>query len=226
LADIHIFYAERAPPLQCPVIDWPFPRVSQNLMSAQILLQGKILGIEPFVASGGATVSEELFAGRSQWLTLISEVLPRALLAELGLSRILLGTSGGGQFLLVLPGEARGAAEQFLNAAAQQMAALSTGHLKLLWSVTENLGDWSVVRKRLNEELLRKRSAPLAGVEANVFQPFAPQAESTGSEADRYFSTELGLKVREASLIGWSPDAPAMVTPGAGKHTWAISSNL
>ncbi len=226
LADMQIFYAGRAPPPQCPVIDWPFPRVSQNLMSEQILLQGKILGIEPFVASGDATVPEELFAGRSQWLTLISEVLPRALLAELGLSRILLGTSGGGQFLLVLPGEARGAAEQFLGAAAQQMGALSTGHLKLLWSVTENLGDWSVVRKRLNEELLRKRSAPLAGVEAGVFQPFAPQAESTGSEADRYFSTALGLKVREASLIGWSPGAPAMVTPGAGKHTWAISSNL
>ena len=195
-------------------------------MSEQILLQGKILGIEPFLASGGANASEELFSGRSQWLTLISEVLPRALLAELGLSRILLGTSGGGQFLVVLPGEARGAAEQFLNAAAQQMADLSASNLKLLWSVTENLGDWSVVRKRLNEELLKKRSAPLAGVGAQAFQPFAPAADSVASEADRYFSTELGLRIREASQIGWSPEAPAMVRPGTGKHTWAISSNL
>jgi len=37
----------------------------------------------------------------------------RALLAELGLARILLGSCGGGQFLVVLPGEARGAAEAF-----------------------------------------------------------------------------------------------------------------
>jgi CRISPR-associated protein Csm1 len=226
LADMQIFYAGCAPRPQCPVIDWPFPRVSQNLMSEQILLQGKILGIEPFLASGGATVTEELFAGRSQWLTLISEVLPRALLAELGLSRILLGTSGGGQFLVVLPGEARGAAEQFLSAAAQQMAELSAANLRLLWSVTENLGDWSVVRKRLNEEQLRKRSVPLAGVGSQAFQPFAPVADSASSEPDRYFSTELGLKIREASLIGWSPEAPAMVMPGSGKHTWAISSNL
>ena len=80
-------------------------------MSEQILLQGKILGIEPFLVSAGplGPADEELFAGRSQWLSLISEVLPRALLAELGLSRVLLGASGGGQFLLVLPGEARDA---------------------------------------------------------------------------------------------------------------------
>jgi len=196
-------------------------------MSAQILLQGRILGIESFLRSGSAAgpAAEELFAGRSQWLTLISEVLPRALLAELGLSRILLGTSGGGQFLLVLPGEARGAAELFLGAAAQQIAALGSGHLKLLWSVTENLGDWSVVRKRMNEELLRKRSTPLAGIGLAGFQPFQP-AETAGSESDRYFSTALGLKVREASTIGWSPESPAMVTPGSGKHTWSLSSNL
>jgi len=33
----------------------------------------------------------------------LSEVLPRALLAELGLSKMLLGSSGGEQFLVVLP---------------------------------------------------------------------------------------------------------------------------
>src|SRR5713101_4001828 len=79
-------------------------------MSEQILLQGKILGVEPFLVSQGTTGldDEDLFIGRSQWLTLVSEVLPRALLAELGLSKILLGSSGGAQFLLVLPGEARG----------------------------------------------------------------------------------------------------------------------
>src|SRR2546423_12301245 len=197
-------------------------------MSEQILLQGKFLGIEPFLVSGGAhpAANEELLAGRSQWLTLISEVLPRALLAELGLARILLGSSGGGQFLLVLPGEARPAAEQLLGAAARQISEFSNGHLKLLWSVTENLGDWSVVRNRLNEELLRKRNTPLIEVREAAFKPFVPLPESAASDSDRYFQTELGLKVREASTVGWSPESPALVTPGAGKHTWAVSSNL
>src|SRR6267142_1232239 len=118
-------------------------------MSEQILLQGKILGIETFLVSGGArpAAHEELLAGRSQWLTLISEVLPRALLAELGLARILLGSSGGGQFLLVLPGEARQAAEDFLTNAAADMARLSSGAVKLVWAMTDNLGDWAIIRR-------------------------------------------------------------------------------
>src|ERR1700682_2265840 len=163
-------------------------------MSEQILLQGKFLGIEPFLVSGGAhpAANEELLAGRSQWLTLISEVLPRALLAELGLARVLLGSSGGGQFLLVLPGEARPAAEQLLAAAARQISEFSHSQLKLLWSFTENLGDWSVVRKRLNEELLRKRNTPLVDTGSEVFRPFVPPSELSNSAADRYFSDELG----------------------------------
>src|ERR1700691_4037227 len=108
-------------------------------MSEQILLQGKILGIEEFLLSrpGGATPArsngEELLAGRSQWITLLCEVLPRALLAEFGLARVLLGSSGGGQLLLVLPGESRVAAEEFLNGAARQLGELSGGYRSLLW---------------------------------------------------------------------------------------------
>src|SRR5436189_6447319 len=133
-------------------------------MSEQILLQGKILGTEEFllaVPSEGRPVrsgGEELLAGKSQWISLLCEVLPRALLSELGLARILLGSSGGGQFLVVLPDTARPAAEEFLQGARRHAAELSRGHVQLLWSFTENLGDWSVVRKRLNEELHRRRS--------------------------------------------------------------------
>src|SRR5947199_10062393 len=93
-------------------------------MPEQILLQGKILGTEEFLLAGSAegrsarSAGEDLLAGRSQWITLLCEVLPRALLAELGLARILLGSSGGGQFLLVLPGEGREPADAFLRAAA------------------------------------------------------------------------------------------------------------
>src|SRR5207253_4397823 len=118
-------------------------------MPEQILLQGKILGTEEFLLAGPAEgrpvrpAGEELLAGRSQWITLLCEVLPRALLAELGLARILLGSSGGGQFLLVLPGESREAADTFLAAAAGQIDALSGGIVKLIWAATDNLGDWA-----------------------------------------------------------------------------------
>jgi len=45
-------------------------------------------------------------------------------------------------------------------------------------------------------------------------------------DVDAYFSKELGLNVREASVVGWSPETPAMVHPGAGKHTWNLTTNL
>src|SRR5207253_2356533 len=114
-------------------------------MSEQILLQGKILGIEEFLLSpcGDDEDSPDVLAGRAQWISLFCEVLPRALLSELGLARILLGSSGGGQFLLVLPGEARGPAQEFLAAAARDADRLSAGRLGLVWGITENLGDWS-----------------------------------------------------------------------------------
>src|SRR5579863_3592650 len=72
-------------------------------MSVQILLQGKILGVEEFLLSGQP--AEPLFIGRLRWVSLLSEILPRALIAELGLSKMLLGSSGGEQFLAVLPEE-------------------------------------------------------------------------------------------------------------------------
>jgi CRISPR-associated protein Csm1 len=197
-------------------------------MPEQILLQGKILGTEDFLLASfaegrpGRSAGEELLAGRSQWISLLCEVLPRALLAELGLARILLGSSGGGQFLLVLPGESREAAEAFLSGAAREVGELSGGHVRLVWGITDNLGDWAVIRKRINEELRGKTDAPLAAG-ADVFQPF-PRASTT--EADAYFAKELGAKVREASRIGWSPEHPGKVTAGEGKHSWSLTSNL
>ena len=198
-------------------------------MPEQILLQGKILGTEEFLLAGSAegrsarSAGEDLLAGRSQWITLLSEVLPRALLAELGLARILLGSSGGGQFLIVLPGENREPAEQFLRAAAAQIASLSSGHVTLAWAVTDNLGDWSVIRRRLKDELDRKRDTPLSGLDGAAFQPFE---KASTAEADAYFAKELGARVREASNIGWSPEEPGKIIPGQGKHSWTLSSNL
>src|SRR5437016_10901399 len=144
-------------------------------MSVQILLQGRILGTEAFLLSGSG---DELdFAGRAQWLSLLSEVLPRAILAELGLAKILLGSSGGEQFLIVLPGEVRARAEEFFTSARSDIRRLSGGTLNLIWSVTENLGDWTVVRKRLTEEMQRKQGTPLASGDDSAFAGAAPDAE-------------------------------------------------
>jgi CRISPR-associated protein Csm1 len=198
-------------------------------MPEQILLQGKILGTEEFLLASYAegrsarSAGEDLLAGRSQWITLVCEVLPRALLAEMGLARILLGSSGGGQFLCVLPGEVRAAAETFLSAAARQISDLSGGIVRLIWGVTDNLGDWAVIRRRMNDDLERKRNAPLGDAGPAVFQPFARASQS---EADSYFANELGAKVREAARIGWSPENPGKVTPGEGKYTWNLSANI
>ena len=198
-------------------------------MPEQILLQGKILGTEEFLLATTAegrsarSAGEDLLAGRSQWITLLCEVLPRALLAELGLARILLGSSGGGQFLVVLPGEARESAETFLSAAAREIADLSSGYTKLIWAVTDNLGDWAVIRKRLNDALEGQRKAPAAGLGPAAFQPYT---QASHPAADSYFAKELGAKVREASRIGWSPENPGRIIAGEGKHTWSLTSNL
>src|SRR6476620_2660829 len=105
----------------------------------QIFLEGKLFGIDDCLRAPAAKDPDRIFTGRSHWISLLSEVLPRALLAELGLAKILLGSSGGGQFLLVLPDEFRGPAESFLETAARDIAALSGDTLKLVWSITENL---------------------------------------------------------------------------------------
>ncbi|MCW5981392.1 MAG: hypothetical protein KIT09_25125 [Bryobacteraceae bacterium] len=197
-------------------------------MSVQIFLQGKLLGIEEFLHSKAdasemeqsGEAGERLLAGRSQWVTLLSEVLPRALLAELGLARILLGSSGGGQFLVVLPAEARPAADEFLRASADGVAGMSSGCLRLVWAVTENLGDWSVVRRRLNDEMRPKREAPAAGG-LEVFDPFIPETSPT----EGYFAGEMGMRLREAQAVGWSPEVPARVLLGEGKLTWPLGSS-
>src|SRR5579871_5612077 len=183
-------------------------------MSVQILLQGKILGTEGFLLSGEPR--EPLVAGRLRWLNLLSEVLPRALIAELGLSKMLLGSSGGEQFLVVLPQEVRPQAEQFLAAASAQIRQMSQQRLQLLWAITENLGDWTVVRKRLNEQFQQGYDTPLA---AGGF----PTASDSVQENPAYFE-ELGQSLRDATTVGWSPEEPAKIIAGSGKHTWPLGA--
>ena len=184
-------------------------------MSVQIFLEGKLLGIDEFLLAPAGEDADQVFLGRSHWISLLSEVLPRALLGELGLSKILLGSSGGGQFLLVLPEEARPVAEGFLEAAAREIGDLSSGVLKLLWSSTENLGDWSDVRRRLQETMEQRRGAPLAQAPLD-----APEIDP--APASEYFA-ELAARLRDAQAAGWSPEHPGRVSTVEGKHTWPVT---
>ncbi len=184
-------------------------------MSVQILLQGKVLGVEDFLLAGQP--AEPVFVGRLRWVSLLSEVLPRALIAELGLSKMLLGSSGGEQFLVVLPEEVRAQAGEFLNGARSGMLQLSGGRLELVWAITENLGDWTVVRKRLNEEFERKQETPLA---AGGWESI-----EAGSEPDSAYFLELATSLRDAGTVSWSPESPARISANGGKHSWPIGTS-
>ena len=184
-------------------------------MSVQIFLQGKLLGIDEFLFAPSEKDHDQVFTGRSHWISLLSEILPRALLSELGLAKILLGSSGGGQFLVLLPEESRAAAETFLAGAAAEIAALSAGVLKLIWSSTENLGDWSDVRRRLTEQMDHRRGTP--GFESAPAQ--------SAEEAHEYFAGHLGMRLRDAASAAWSPETPGRILIGEGKHVWSLAGN-
>jgi len=184
-------------------------------MSVQILLHGKVLGVEEFLLAGAP--AELLFTGRLRWISLLSEVLPRALIAELGLSKMLLGSSGGEQFLVVLPQEVRAQAEEFLIAARRGIRELSEYRVDLVWAITENLGDWTVVRKRLNEEFQRKQGTPLASTGFEMPAEF--------ERPDSAYFDDLAASLRDANSIGWSPESPARVSTTQGKHTWSLGSS-
>ncbi len=179
----------------------------------QIFLEGKLLGVDDCLLAPATRDADAVFTGRSHWISLLSEVLPRALLSELGLAKILLGSSGGGRFLMLLPIESREAADAFLAAAAAEIGQLSGNALKLIWSSTENLGDWTDVRKRLNEGLERRRGAP--GFDASV--------TVADASAEEYFVTELGFPLRDAETVCWSAETPGRVTTSAGKHSWTLA---
>src|ERR671912_389592 len=109
-------------------------------MSVQVFLQARVTGIERFLRESGDDLET-----RAHWSALLIEVLPRALLAELGLAPILLGYSGGEQFVIVLPDEFRDRAQSFLAQAGGELSRRTRGVVGIVWSSTENLGDWSDV---------------------------------------------------------------------------------
>lgn len=179
-------------------------------MSLQIFLHGKILGIEEFLRGAAGDLS-----GRAQWATLLDEVVPRALLAELGLSPMLLGSSGGGQFLLLLPEETRTEAEGFCRRISDALSARTAGVVSLVWAATENLGDWSDVRKRLLTELYARSGTP-ASSDTQYFSKLVEPADESPYICD----------FMEGASVGWSPDAPAELLAEGGKYTWKIGADM
>lgn len=190
-------------------------------MSVQVFLQGKLLGIEEFLLASESGAASLL--GRSRWVSLLSEVLPRAVLAELGLSPLLLGSSGGGQFILVLPQEFVSRAEAILDAARLQAHTMSGGTLKLVWASTENLGEWPIVRRRLNAQMTARRGAPLRGITARELTPFSSAPETAD---DSYFVTYLVHALDTAQAVSWSVAEPARILPGEiGTHHWLLGDD-
>jgi CRISPR-associated protein Csm1 len=180
-------------------------------MSLQVFLQGKILGFDEFLQDADGDLE-----GRAAWASLLSEVLPRGILAELKLSPMLLGASGGDEFLLLLPDDQRPRAQSLLDAAAEAISRQSAGALRLAYGTTENLGTWSDIRKRLHEDLHRRIAAPAAQFGADYFGRGSDVAESAGF-------TEFGAAAAGAQNAGWSADAPGVITLDAtATHTWTL----
>lgn len=174
----------------------------------QVFVQGKLLGIEPFIHStkGGFAA----LAGRCLYVSLLMEALPRAMLERLGLAHELLGSCGGGQFLTVLPAESLGEANAFLVEATRKLASFTGNDLRLAWSSTENLGAWSDIRKRLDAGFRKWRGAAAVEPEG-LFEPY----EEAGDES--YFEgLFLGLPGTAAAV--WDADAAGMLRQEGEPH--------
>ena len=172
-------------------------------MSVQIFLEGKLLGIDEFLLAPAGENPDQVFLGRSHWISLLSEVLPRALLAELGLAKILLGSSGGGQFLLVLAGRIRAMrAEAFLEAAAAEIAALSDGVAE---AALEHHGKPGRLERR--PPATARGDGPASrrarGSEGSALFEAPPAIRS---RRRRIFHRHSAAKLRDAETAGWSPE--------------------
>ncbi len=181
----------------------------------QIFLQGKLLGIEPFIrdarAGRDARGGLEALSGRCLYISLLCEAIPRALLQHLALAQELLGSSGGGQFLVVLPAENAKAAHEFLTAVTRQLTRFTGSRLRLAWAATENLGAWSDVRKRLDEQMARWRGTD-ALEPGGLFEPFQP-----APDFDDFFRKLYKALPNSAAAV-WDPSVPGMLAPEGEAH--------
>jgi CRISPR-associated protein Csm1 len=181
-------------------------------MSAQILLQGRLLGTEDFLLAPPADRDNRAFEARLWWLALLGEVLPRALLADLKLPALLLGSSGGGRFLVILPDQTRAAAAaHFLERARVALQDATSGTVGLAWSATDNLGDWTIVRKRLQDGMAE--AARAGASQPGYFAPFATAPA---------ISDNIPRGLRDVTSIGFSFGFPALIAPEGGEYRFDL----
>ena len=184
-------------------------------MSAQILLQGGFPGAEEFLLSAPADRDNRAFDARAVWLSLVVELTPRALLAELELPPLMLGSSGGDRFLVILPDQARAdAAGEFLTRVATVLNEVSNGKLRLVWSSTENLGDWTIVRKRLQDGMSERMKPP--AMATGFFDAFTPH----GAGADR-----IPRDLRDAKSVGWGLELPGLIAREGGTLRFEVGTD-
>ena len=178
-------------------------------MSVQILLEGRLEGLDSFPAAAPADRDNRAFESRLLWLTLLGEVVPRALLAHLGLPPLMLGSSGSGRFLVILPDSARAEqAGEFLTRVQQALGQFTAGGIEVIWSATENLGDWTVVRKRLEDQIERKKRSRAA--EPGFFDAFTPPPASDRIPRD----------LRDAANVWFGFDLPSLIASEGGEYKW------
>ena len=181
-------------------------------MAVQILLQGKLAGIEDFLLAPPSRHDNRAFEARQQWCVLLGETLPRALLAHLQLPSLLLGTAGADHFLVILPDATRAAeAAAFLDRANAVLHAATGGLLRAVWSATENLGDWTIVRKRLADGLRDQATAEVSA--GDYFEPVPARAA---------VEDVIPRGLRDATGIGWSFLFPALIQAEGGDHRWDL----
>ncbi len=151
--------------------------------------------------SAGAP-EESLFAGRLRWVSLLSEVLAARVDRRAGAVE----NAAGIERRRTIPGGAsRRSAAAGGGVSARRRDSISAGSARgdceLSWAITENLGDWTVVRKRLNEEFETKQDTPLASTGLAGCRQY--------SESDPDILKSLARSLRDACRVGWSPDSPA-----------------
>ena len=145
---------------------------------------------------------------------LLNEVLPRALAGRSGSATFDAGLIGRGTVHGDPSGSGarrRGGTVSYPRKREILQGRNLRGSIRIIWSATENLGDWTVVRKRLQDRMTQQSSAPVA--QPGFFEPFT--AVSVG--ADR---VPRGL--RDAQGVGWSFDFPALISAEGGEHRWDL----
>ena len=185
-------------------------------MSAQILLQGRLRGTEDFLLAAPADRDNRAFEARSMWLVLIGEAVPRALLAELQLPPLMLGSSGGDRFVVILPDQARAeAAGQFLDRVSQ--------------NTERNQRRQSEYRLERDGESGRLDDRPQAP--AGRHAGGQPSARS-GAWVFRCLSRRrapaqdrIPRDLRDVAAIGWSFDFPALIAAEGGEYRWDVGSD-